>query len=85
MNIKRYLEIILIVVLFLFHRSVIVVLKSKSFDFKTTITATIGDVLCLAGDFFWHAFLKSGDILIKVGSLCGKNNNYNDFANQQLQ
>ena len=41
---KRYLQIVLIVVLSLFHRSVIVVLNSKNFDFKTMITAAIGDV-----------------------------------------
>ena len=45
-NIKRYLQIVLLVVLSLLDRSVIVVLKQKKLDFKTTITATISDVSC---------------------------------------
>ena len=45
-NIKRYLQIVLLVVLSLLDRSVIVVLKQKKFDFETTITATISDVSC---------------------------------------
>ena len=45
-NIKRYLQSVLLVVLSLLDRSVIVVLKQKKFDFKTTITATISDVSC---------------------------------------
>ena len=35
---------VLIIVLLLFHRSVIVVLKPQNFDSQTTITATISDI-----------------------------------------
>ena len=65
MKIRRYLQIVLIDVLSLFHRSVIVVLKSINFDFKTTITAMIGDVSDL-GWFPWHAFSKSRKIYIEL-------------------
>ena len=54
MNIKRYLQIVIICVLSLFHRFVIVFLKWKT---KTMITATIGDVSYLRW-FSSSSFLK---------------------------
>ena len=61
-NIKRYLQIVLIVVLSLFHCSVIVVLKLKSFDLKYRLQQRL--VMCHAsGDFLRHVFEKSGKII----------------------
>ena len=65
MNIKRYLQIVLNVALLLFHRYLIVVLKSKNVGFKATITATIGDVSYLRW-FSLACFKKMKKLCIKV-------------------
>ena len=65
MSIKRYLQIVLIVVLSLFHRSVIVILKSKKFDFKTISQQGLV-TFHASGDFLWHVFEKVKKICIKL-------------------
>ena len=57
MSIKRYLQIVLIVVLSLFHRSVIVILKSKKFDFETILQQGLV-TFHASGDFLWHVLEK---------------------------
>ena len=65
MNIKRYLRIVRIDVSSLFHRSVIVILKSNNFDFKTEFTATICDFSYRRYDFnYTGIILKSGKFCI---------------------
>ena len=60
MNIKRYLQIVHIVVLSLFHRSVTVVLKFPILKQRLQQRLV---TFHASGGFLWHVFQKSGENL----------------------
>ena len=73
MNNRKYLKIVHIAVLLLFYRFAVGVLKSKCFDFKITITTTIGDGSYIRCFFFLACLVKRWKSTVQIFLIRKKN------------